>query len=119
MWGRRCRLPFRRGTRIWRKGRRAPPAPHRGASEPKTGSPRTMQIAGSRKGAEGYTEQDPELQNDIVGGTMKMRSYCGSIAIFSLAALAACSRTTPIPHLRKQGTATQLIVDGQPFLAMA
>ena len=30
--------------------------------------------------------------------------------------------TTPaseIPHLRKQGTATQLIVDGKPFLALA
>ena len=24
-----------------------------------------------------------------------------------------------IPHLRKQGTATQLIVDGKPFLALA
>ena len=50
---------------------------------------------------------------------MKMRSYRGLLAILSLAALAACSRTTPIPHLRKQGTATQLIVDGKPFLAMA
>ncbi|MGA9627727.1 MAG: DUF5597 domain-containing protein, partial [Bryobacteraceae bacterium] len=27
--------------------------------------------------------------------------------------------TSDIPHLRKQGTATQLIVDGQPFLALA
>ena len=26
---------------------------------------------------------------------------------------------SPIPHLRKQGTATQLIVDGKPFLALA
>ena len=26
---------------------------------------------------------------------------------------------TEIPHLRKQGTATQLIVDGKPFLALA
>jgi len=48
-----------------------------------------------------------------------MRSCYGLLAILSLAALAACSRTTPIPHLRKQGTATQLIVDGKPFLAMA
>jgi hypothetical protein len=44
--------------------------------------------------------------------------------MFSLAALAACSRatdgaSTAIPHLRKQGTATQLIVDGKPFLALA
>jgi hypothetical protein len=55
---------------------------------------------------------------------MKTRSFYGSIAIFSLAALAACSRTTTgtstaIPHLQKQGTATQLIVDGHPFLALA
>jgi len=38
-------------------------------------------------------------------------------------ALAGCSRTTttstPIPHLQKQGTATQLIVDGKPFLMLA
>ena len=31
-------------------------------------------------------------------------------------ALAAASG---IPHLRKQGTATQLIVDGKPFLALS
>ena len=53
-----------------------------------------------------------------------MRSFYGSIAIFSLAALAACSRTntgisTAIPHLQKKGSATQLIVDGKPFLALA
>jgi hypothetical protein len=34
--------------------------------------------------------------------------------IFSITALAA-----GIPHLRKQGTATQPIVDGKPFLALA
>jgi len=55
---------------------------------------------------------------------MKTRSYYGAIAIFSLAALAACSRTntgisTAIPHLQKKGSATQLIVDGKPFLALA
>ena len=32
---------------------------------------------------------------------------------------AATAAATEIPHLRKQGTATQLIVDGQPFLALA
>ena len=53
-----------------------------------------------------------------------MRSFHGSIAILSLAALSACSRnttgtSTPIPHLRKQGTATQLVVDGKPFLMLA
>jgi hypothetical protein len=55
---------------------------------------------------------------------VKMRFFYGAIAIFSLAALAACSRTTigtstAIPHLQKQGTATQLIVDGKPFLVLA
>jgi hypothetical protein len=55
---------------------------------------------------------------------MKLRLFHGSIAMFSLAALAACSRTptaisTAIPHLQKHGTATQLIVDGKPFLARA
>ena len=56
---------------------------------------------------------------------MKTRFLCGSIAIVSLAALAACSRsttkttTTAIPHLQRQGTATQLIVDGKPFLVLS
>ena len=55
---------------------------------------------------------------------MKMRPFFyGSIAIFSLAAVAGCSRaitgaSTAIPHLQKHGTATQLIVDGKPFLAL-
>jgi len=31
----------------------------------------------------------------------------------------APAATSQIPHLRKQGTATQLIVDGKPFLALA
>jgi hypothetical protein len=53
-----------------------------------------------------------------------MRSFHGSIAILSLAALSACSpsttgTSTAIPHLQKQGTATQLIVDGKPFLMLA
>ena len=53
-----------------------------------------------------------------------MRSFYGSIAILSLAALSACSPSTTgtsaaIPHLQKQGTATQLIVDGKPFLMLA
>ena len=55
---------------------------------------------------------------------MKMRYFPGSIAMLSLATLAACFRITAaepaaIPHLQKQGTATQLIVDGKPFLALA
>ena len=32
---------------------------------------------------------------------------------------APAAAATDIPHLRKQGTATQLIVDGKPFLALA
>ncbi len=36
-----------------------------------------------------------------------------------LCALAAASSAQEIPHLVKQGTATQLIVDGKPFLALA
>ena len=32
---------------------------------------------------------------------------------------APAASVSQIPHLRKQGTATQLIVDGQPFLALA
>ena len=54
---------------------------------------------------------------------MKIRSFYGWIAILSLAALAACSRTAgtsaSIPHLEKQGTATRLVVDGKPFLMLA
>ena len=53
-----------------------------------------------------------------------MRSFQGSLAILSLAALSACSQSntglsSAIPHLRKQGTATQLVVDGKPFLMLA
>jgi len=32
---------------------------------------------------------------------------------------ASTGAASDIPHLRKQGTATQLIVDGQPFLVLA
>ena len=32
---------------------------------------------------------------------------------------ASATSASDIPHLRKQGTATQLIVDGKPFLALA
>ena len=44
---------------------------------------------------------------------MKLRILLGCILLCSLAAAA------DIPSLRKQGTATQLIVDGKPFLALA
>jgi hypothetical protein len=46
---------------------------------------------------------------------MKLRILSGCILTCSLVYAAA----SDIPHLRKQGTATQLIVDGQPFLALA
>ena len=53
-----------------------------------------------------------------------MRSSFGSIAVLSLAALSASAQGSTaaapaIPHLQKQGTATQLVVDGKPFLMLA
>ncbi len=39
--------------------------------------------------------------------------------LFFLCALAVAGSAQDIPHLVKQGTATQLIVDGKPFLALA
>jgi hypothetical protein len=52
-----------------------------------------------------------------------MRSLYGLIAILSFAALPASSQTAAasaaIPHLQRQGSATQLIVDGKPFLMLA
>ena len=54
---------------------------------------------------------------------MKPRSFFCSTLVSCLALLttqcATQSPSTEIPHLRKQGTATQLIVDGKPFLALA
>jgi hypothetical protein len=58
---------------------------------------------------------------------MKLRTlFCSTLAC-SIALVAgqvdgSPASTNPaseIPHLRKQGTATQLIVDGKPFLALA
>ena len=50
---------------------------------------------------------------------MKMRGFFGVVALFSLAALAACSRATAIPYLQKQGAAAHMVVDGKPFLMLA
>src|ERR1019366_1978011 len=58
---------------------------------------------------------------------MKLQNLFCATLMGSLTLIAGQVRTTPartagaadIPHLRKQGTATQLIVDGQPFLAAA
>ena len=46
------------------------------------------------------------------------RTFC-LYAFIGCLALAAQIASPEIPHLRKQGTATQLIVDGQPFLVLA
>ena len=53
---------------------------------------------------------------------MRLRIPICCAAIVALAFLAGCSQTQPasdIPRLQKQGTATQLIVDGKPFLMLA
>src|SRR5271157_4175810 len=58
---------------------------------------------------------------------MKPRTlFCGTLmCVLALVASQCKSRpvsttsASEIPHLRKHGTATQLIVDGKPFLALA
>jgi hypothetical protein len=58
---------------------------------------------------------------------MRLRTliYSGFVCFLALAAgwgqsrPVATTSAADIPHLRKQGTATQLIVDGKPFLALA
>jgi beta-galactosidase GanA len=45
-----------------------------------------------------------------------MRPLVLALAVFTASSLLAVGET---PHLRKNGAATQLIVDGQPFLALA
>ena len=58
---------------------------------------------------------------------MKLRTLFYAILVCPLALVAGQGQSKPapaaaatdIPHLRKQGTATQLIVDGKPFLALA
>ena len=53
---------------------------------------------------------------------MKLRTLSWSTLMCSLALSAACAQTRPadpaIPHLEKRGLATQLIVDGKPFLVL-
>ena len=48
---------------------------------------------------------------------MKLGTLLTTIILLSLASTAAFSQAN-IPHLAKQGTATQLIVDGKPFLVL-
>ena len=55
---------------------------------------------------------------------MRFRALICSTLVFSLSLVAQQVKTAPapaseIPHLRKQGTATQLIVDGKPMLLLA
>jgi beta-galactosidase GanA len=40
-----------------------------------------------------------------------------AMLMLALAGL-GCANAAPVPHLRKQGTATQLMVDGRPFLVL-
>src|SRR5271157_2793631 len=58
---------------------------------------------------------------------MKLRTFFCATLVCSLAPVAgqvknppvSTTAATEIPHLRKQGTATQMIVDGKPFLLLA
>ena len=66
-----------------------------------------------------YTFWTPHL-----GGEYENTVFYWLIAALSLAALSAYAQSgtgtsAAIPHLQKQGTATQLIVDGKPFLMLA
>jgi hypothetical protein len=58
----------------------------------------------------------------------KLKATMGRDASFALKAIAICALAVAaaeaqvdsgVPHLRKQGTATQLVVDGKPYLALA
>jgi beta-galactosidase GanA len=52
---------------------------------------------------------------------MKLRTLVVTTILISLSSAAAFSQaklSTNIPHLEKQGTATQLIVDGKPYLVL-
>jgi len=52
---------------------------------------------------------------------MKLMALVGPAILISLTSTAAFAQAMPstnIPHLAKQGTATQLIVDGKPFLVL-
>ena len=45
--------------------------------------------------------------------------FCCTLVCSPALAASQATSASDIPHLRKQGTATQLIVDGKPFLALA
>ena len=52
---------------------------------------------------------------------MKNRFLLSCISLFAIVITAnsQTKATTPVAHLEKRGVATQLIVDGKPFLALA
>jgi hypothetical protein len=58
----------------------------------------------------------------VLARTLSCSALVCSLAIVESPGQSTSGSTTAaseIPHLRKQGTATQLIVDGKPFLALA
>lgn len=68
------------------------------------------------------TRDSTRLSNapEVVSMKFRVVTYCAAIG--SLVFMAACSQTkstSAIPRLQKQGTATQMIVDGKPFLMLA
>ena len=53
---------------------------------------------------------------------MKLQAMFGRVVLFGFALVAAglqVQSAQPIPHLERRGAATQLIVDGKPYLALA
>ena len=60
------------------------------------------------------SDQSPDRQGAVLR-YVKLTLACTSLVVLQGYAQTAAE----IPHLRKQGTATQLIVDGKPFLALS
>src|SRR5512137_2031086 len=48
-----------------------------------------------------------------------MHRTVAALLAFAAAVPAARAEDASVPHLRKQGTATQLVVDGKPFILLA
>ena len=74
-----------------------------------------------------WLAQNKRLVENAKEIVMKLRVLFCAVLVCPLALVAgqgqsksaAAASASEIPHLRKQGTATQLIVDGKPFLALA
>lgn len=61
----------------------------------------------------------PALLNQHFAPRRKREAFTFAVVSILMAQCMMCANgaaQSPLPHLRKQGTATQLIVDGQPFL---